>query len=265
MRLLVGSDLHLEFPQHPRPPVPDESEFDLVILAGDISMGVEGVTWAKRKFPNHEILYLSGNHEFYKRDYWYLQEQFNTYCDGHIHILNPGSFQFKNVQFIGATLWSNLTYQGKSSDESFDRLIERSISDFGLITDSKAPRINQFINQFPPFSVNRMREIHEEEKAFIQNELSYFSEEAWMKKIVLTHFLPSAQCTAPQFENSFMNPYFASDCDDIMINNKIDLWIFGHTHCPMDFKHDPSGTRLFCNPMGYPGERYNPKWKIIEV
>lgn len=266
LRLLVASDLHLEFPQYPSPPIPNEPEFDLVVLAGDVSLGVEGVTWAKRKFPNHQILYLSGNHEYYKRDYWLLQEQFDLFSDDHIHILNPGTFQFNNVKFIGATLWSNLVYEGKQSDESFDRLIERSISDFGLITDSRAKRSNQIPSHlYTPFTVNRMREIHEREKLFIETELKLLDEEAWMKKVVLTHFLPSAQCTAPQFANSFMNPYFASDCDQIMIDNKIDLWIFGHTHCAMDFDHNPSGTRLFCNPMGYPGENQNPIWKIVEV
>lgn len=266
MRLLIGSDLHLEFPRHPSPTAPDESEFDVVILPGDISMGVEGITWAKRKFPHHQILYTPGNHEFYRRDYWKLTEEFSKLSDGQIHILNPGIKQIGKTVFIGATLWSSLVYEGRTKDDSFDRLIERSISDFGLITDSQAVRSNAFIKQYPPFSVERMKELHANERAFIEKELSLLSEETYLKKVVMTHFLPSAQCTAAQFVDSFMNPYFASDCDDIMNNNQIDLWIFGHTHDAMDFKHDPSGTRLFCNPFGYPLERHPaPEWKVIEV
>ncbi len=62
MRLQILSDLHLEFGdrQRPRPLA------DVVVLAGDIHQGKAGLTWAKRNFPNTPVIYVLGNHEFYR-------------------------------------------------------------------------------------------------------------------------------------------------------------------------------------------------------
>ena len=64
MKLLVLSDLHVEF----APFVPDAEAIqaaDVVVLAGDIHKGVQGMDWARKTFLNQEIIYVAGNHEFY--------------------------------------------------------------------------------------------------------------------------------------------------------------------------------------------------------
>jgi len=67
MRALVLSDLHLEFCgfdlMHNGRPIDDGA--DVVILAGDIAAGNDGIGWARRAFPSKEIVYVVGNHEFY--------------------------------------------------------------------------------------------------------------------------------------------------------------------------------------------------------
>ena len=61
MRLHILSDLYLEFgpAQIPRP------EADVVVLAGDIHLGREGIRWARKQFPAQPVHYVLGKHEFY--------------------------------------------------------------------------------------------------------------------------------------------------------------------------------------------------------
>lgn len=67
MKILVLSDLHLEFgklaPVHKDRRI-DEG-VDVVVLAGDIAEGVQGILWARETFVTKEIVYVAGNHEFY--------------------------------------------------------------------------------------------------------------------------------------------------------------------------------------------------------
>lgn len=60
-RLRIFSDLHLEFFAWTPPP----AAADVVVLAGDISVGVHGLQWARRQFPDTPVVYVPGNHEFY--------------------------------------------------------------------------------------------------------------------------------------------------------------------------------------------------------
>ena len=61
MKLHVLSDLHLEFADF----TPASNTADVIVLAGDIGLRAEGVTWARKSFPDQEIIYVAGNHEFY--------------------------------------------------------------------------------------------------------------------------------------------------------------------------------------------------------
>jgi 3',5'-cyclic AMP phosphodiesterase CpdA len=61
MKIRVLSDLHLEFQDW----IPPKSDADIIVLAGDIHVGVHGVGWARRTFPLRPVVYVPGNHEFY--------------------------------------------------------------------------------------------------------------------------------------------------------------------------------------------------------
>lgn len=61
MKLHILNDLHLEFSTFD----PPQTDADVVVLAGDIDKSDKGVYWAREAFPNKQILYVPGNHEFY--------------------------------------------------------------------------------------------------------------------------------------------------------------------------------------------------------
>jgi predicted phosphodiesterase len=66
MKLLIVSDLHLEFGNTYVPP---QTGYDVVIIAGDISNPASrAVHWAKRDSTfgcARDVVYVPGNHEFY--------------------------------------------------------------------------------------------------------------------------------------------------------------------------------------------------------
>ena len=68
------------------------------------------------------------------------------------------------------------------------------------------------------------------------------------RTIVLTHFPPHPACTAPQYADSPLNPYFINQIDVA----GFDCWIAGHTHQAVDTVQD--GCRLIINSLGYPNE-----------
>src|SRR5216117_3472630 len=62
MRLHILGDLHLEFGTA-KVPVTDA---DVVVLAGDIHLKREGRRWARNRFQDKPVVYVLGNHEFYR-------------------------------------------------------------------------------------------------------------------------------------------------------------------------------------------------------
>ena len=42
---------------------------DLVILAGDVNLGTKGIEWIKSTIKNIPVIYVLGNHEYYKGSY----------------------------------------------------------------------------------------------------------------------------------------------------------------------------------------------------
>lgn len=65
MKIHVLSDLHIEF----APFVPDPAAVeaaDVIVLAGDISTGTQAIPWARKTFAAKPVIYIAGNHEFYR-------------------------------------------------------------------------------------------------------------------------------------------------------------------------------------------------------
>ncbi len=81
--------------------------------------------------------------------------------------------------------------------------------------------------------------------------------------IVMTHFPPIVQSTHPDYENDELNPYFINDDPGLFEAMAAKVWIHGHTHSQFDYVHD--GTRVVCNPVGYPGEMGKPRIKRTTV
>ncbi|MFV8511194.1 metallophosphoesterase [Ralstonia pseudosolanacearum] len=65
MNLLVLSDLHLEFSTLDI----DTTGVDVIVLAGDIHLGKRGLPWIEVQSRGLPVIYVPGNHEFYKGEH----------------------------------------------------------------------------------------------------------------------------------------------------------------------------------------------------
>ena len=73
MKIQVFSDLHLEMQSFY---FVEKTESDVIVLAGDIAVGVDGLKWAVDVAEQHvkPVVYVAGNHEFYRHEYHALLE-----------------------------------------------------------------------------------------------------------------------------------------------------------------------------------------------
>jgi len=67
--------------------------------------------------------------------------------------------------------------------------------------------------------------------------------------VVVTHHLPTLEVVAPQHKSSVLNSAFATDLSRLIADNRIDAWIYGHSHTNIDA--EINGTKVVCNQMGY--------------
>lgn len=65
MKIQIISDLHQEFG------MTDLSfdNADVVIIAGDVNLGTKGIDWIKSRISKKPVIYVLGNHEYYKGSY----------------------------------------------------------------------------------------------------------------------------------------------------------------------------------------------------
>jgi predicted phosphohydrolase len=260
MKILYGSDVHTEFGSLYRiPALPDPDTYDVVLLPGDLGLGMEGIKWANEYFPQDKQVYMvPGNHEYYKQNYDVLRELFeenNCSDESHVTMLDPGIAKVGDVWIIGATLWTSLELKGYNDPRFTDLFVENNIADFRLIRTLEGT-----------WSADDHRQAFGNESAYLKSALGPLADNVACgeKVVVMTHFVPSQLCIDPIYQNSILNPYFTVDMDDLMLDYQISAWVFGHTHSAYEGEH-PSGTKLLCNPMGYPGERRNLGWKTFEV
>ena len=247
MKIHILSDLHTEFSDFD----PPETDADVVVLAGDIGVGEGGIEWAARQYPEAPVVYVPGNHEFYGRDVRDMDRLFDA-ATANIHVLNDRAHVLDGVRFLGSTLWTDFKLYGEGEAWFSRRRASALIKDFVSIKNGERM-----------FTPEDSVALHETSKAWLVTELQ--------KKfdgptIVVTHHLPAALSIDSRYENDVLNPAFASRLEHVIEQYQPDLWIHGHTHVACDYAI--FGTRVVCNPRGYPsessGEGFSPGL-VVEV
>ena len=109
MRIHILSDLHLEF----APFQPSEVDADVIVLAGDIHTGKNGIKWILKTIPDRPVIYSLGNHEFYGQKIPKLIDEIKEVAQGtNVHVLENESVEIGNVVFLGATLLHAVIFMG---------------------------------------------------------------------------------------------------------------------------------------------------------
>lgn len=237
MKIQLLSDLHREM--DPSFSIPN-TEADVIILAGDIDVGTKGIEWAISEALrlNKLVLYIAGNHEYYRHDYFSLQDQLRELAAGCplVHFLECDEIIIGDVRFLGATLWTDYASTRLSEQAENMRLLGSILRDHIVISMAD--------EAFTPADALAL---HKKAKSWLTEKLdtSFFG-----KTVVVTHHGPSIMCAHPHFGNNKTASGFISNLANLV--KKADVWCYGHTHSSLDRKL--GDCRLVSNQKGYPKE-----------
>jgi len=255
MKALVVSDLHLEFS------VIDLSEAaaqaEIVILAGDIHLGSKAIPWIAEQFAGLPVLYVPGNHEFYRGTHADVLQALRAAAAQHadIHILDRDSLVLGDIEFLGATLWTDFALYGDV--QAGMQAASARMPDFTGVIKMKDGVIER------PLSAPDTCAIHAESRAWLAHMLA---RPTARRRVVITHHLPADESVSLRYRGDPLSPAFASHLEDLV--RQADVWIHGHTHDCLDYRLGE--CRVICNPRGYvvPGRApENPAFapRIIEL
>jgi predicted phosphodiesterase len=236
VRLHVLSDLHLE---RGHPDVP-KSDADVVVLAGDICNGTDGVEWARRWGDGRPVLYVAGNHEYYGHSLPALNTDLRRAAVGSaVHVLENDEVILGGVRFLGCTLWSDFDFDGPARRALAMRICERAVADYRVIrNDDRA------------LTAADTRAMHLDSRRWLEQRLDAHHEGP---TVVITHHAPYIHRRPPDQVWRLIAGAFVSDLSALMGGERVAAWIYGHTHRVAD--RDVEGTRIVSNPRGYPDER----------
>ena len=236
MKLIIYSDLHLEFGTNFKPP--QNSDADLMILAGDI------ITFKNFK-PlsnflsdwNKPVLYVAGNHEYYTRRSMDAGENaFRDYIVQHqsnLTWLNNSDFILDDVHFFGGTMWTDFN----NTDATAIQNAWNAMNDYSQIIMPNGYNLT-------PHNTIKM---HEE---FKEKLVAWLEKNSDKKRVIISHHAPTKNPNT-KYGNSKLQAAFNSlDMIEIIEKYQPVLWIYGHTHECDD--QQIGKTRIISNQLGYP-------------
>lgn len=255
MKIQYASDLHLELSGNSRwiGKNPLEVTGDVLLLAGDVVyLGSESHIkhpfwdWCSDNYK--QTLVVPGNHEYYGGyDVRKLGSEFSLDVRDNVRYVNNKVVAIDGVDIILSTLWAHIRIE--------DALMtEQGINDFRRII---------FGGERLTFSV--FNRLHEESLQFLKQAVKNSNA---LKKVVVTHHLPSHLLVEEQFRGSRLNGAFMSEQSDWIAESDIDYWIYGHSHSNID---DIIGSTIcVANQLGYISSNLEPSFgfdagKVIEL
>lgn len=247
MKLHILNDLHIEFGDFSIP----ETDADVIVLAGDIGVGLGGLEWLRTQNIKKPVIYVPGNHEFYHHDICLIDE-LKAQAPDNVHVLNNDAVVIDGVRFLGSILWTDFLLFGETDKYLSVQCARNGMNDFEII------RING--RRFAP---EDSIEMHEKSRDWLSCMLS---ESHNGKTVVVSHHAPSSRSVPPRFTKDLLTPAFASNLENMMDGNRVALWVHGHTHDVFDY--EVFGTRVICNPRGYVSYQENMEFNpdlLVEI
>jgi predicted phosphodiesterase len=231
MRIQIWSDLHNEF----SPFSPPAISADLVILAGDIDVQGRGAKWANETF-SVPVIYVCGNHEFYKGHIDRTLVKMREAAAPHVHILENESFVWQQTRFLGTTAWTDFSSTGD--------VVAGSSMAWQWMNDFRVIRADASYRRLRP---DDLIERNHAARAWLAQELEKPFEGT---TVVITHHAPVPIVAGEKHDDHLLAAYSNSWPELI---EKADVWVFGHTHRAVDV--ELGGCSIISNPRGYPNEQ----------
>jgi len=224
---------------------------DLVVMAGDVALGTNGVTYAARVslFLRAPVVYVAGNHEFYGCEMATLLTELRAAAaatHGWVTFLEQDTVTFdfggQCLAVLGTTLWTDYQASGRSdADVAFAMRAAMQLSDHSRV------KLNGEV--FLPMHARRL---HWESRAWLKAEMARIRAEGCADKVlVVTHHAPLLDASPDHYRGTELSPAFVSDMSADVEEIAPDLWVAGHTHHSADFMH--GRTRFVSSQRGYVG------------
>lgn len=250
LKIRYLSDLHREMTNY-QPRIVESVGEDLIVLAGDIGMGVGGIEWAKQAFADRPVVYVLGNHEYYRNDWQTLVDLAQAHARGsNVHVLENNAITIHGLRILGCTLWTDFAMirGGLAAQQKNMRECETVMMDYHVILNG-------------PGLLLRARDTlarHEESRAWLEAELDQTAE----KVLVVTHHSPTPNNHHPGFPIDQVTTAFHSNLHALMDGRKIHAWISGHTHhsAVVEAGHHAHPVTVYSNQCGYPRENVPFSW-----
>jgi hypothetical protein len=248
LRIQILSDLHLEFGSAELA----GTDSDVVVLAGDVGVGLRGLEWIKKQWPDRPVVYVPGNHEYYGGALPRTLEKLIAAASGtNVHVLDRAAVEIAGVRFLGATLWTD-----------FDLLGERATAMVVAqrhVTDYKRIRVSPSFRKLSPFDT---ASLHSRSRRWLEAEIGCGRTRG---AVIITHHAPSALSIQSEFASDPLSASYASNLSRLVAESGAALWVHGHTHHCVDYVI--GGTRVVSNQRGYvdePVEGFDPEL-VLEV
>lgn len=234
MKIHVLSDLHTDVADFAIP----ESDADVVVLAGDIGIGVHAVDWSAQA-TDKPVVFVPGNHEYYREKRLDFPDRLRATAGNYsnVHLLMNSMTVIGGVRFLGTTLWTDMQLHG-------DRRSAINAAEWRL-TDYKLIRTTPGYRKLRATDTCRW---HDEAVLWLWEQ---FRQPFDGPTVVVTHHAPSARSLPEGFRLDILSAAYASHLDDLVAASGATLWIHGHIHTHADYRIDH--TRVVCNPRGYDG------------
>lgn len=256
MRLHIVSDLHLNSQQQASP-LPQCA--DVLVIAGDAQEGASSVqalvSVAQRYLDaGLPVLYVLGNHEFLGGVFRENLRKMHRMCrKAGITLLHNRAVTVGGVEFFGATLWTGYRLPGMSDLRANMRQAQHFMPEHQMAwTDVRGKTL---------LSPAYLLRAHEKSVRILE---AFLAKPSAAKRCIVTHHSPTIRGIAPRFRPMLTTAAFTANMEPMMARYRPNLWVFGHTHFPLDTVI--LRTRVVTNPCGYAGElpRYNAAY-VVEL
>jgi predicted phosphodiesterase len=240
--LHVLSDLHLE---HGAPFELPALDADVLVLAGDIGRGLAGLEWIMQA-AGRPVVFVAGNHEFYGHALPGLIGELRASAVGSpVYVLEDDEIVLDGVRFLGCTLWTDFEFVGGDAGRRARsmEIAARVVNDYKQVHFSGDPGGNRPLRPADTLAA------HHASRAWLAQRLD---EPFAGPTVVVTHHQPLIRSRPRSSALQAVGGAFASDLTAMMGGDRVQLWVYGHTHRAADL--DVGGTRVVSNPRGYPHE-----------
>lgn len=240
MKINILSDLHLGQGGLPLP----HTDADVVILAGDIARPAAAMAWAAQL--GKPTLYVAGNHEFYGSSLSATARALREASAGTcVQVLDDEEVVIGGVRFLGSTMWTDFRLLGEG-----EASVQAQAAAQGFMRDFSRIFVDEAMQQaLTPADTMRMFGRHAD---WLAQRLARPHDGP---TVVITHHAPSPGSVHPRFAGSPINAAFVADVERLMGEDRVQLWVHGHTHDSFDYR--VKGTRVVCNPRGYARDGVN--------